>query len=186
MEEYTAVVVPADNKKGFVIDYAYYGLWYKWNLPEADLKRTKTVVLIEGIMGLTVTAAAAAIPSWYNALSFVAYPALIAMLACFLEMFGIGQFVLAKYRTTKSNYLSANRRLRVYPIIHAVAAFTATLGGFYYLFKYGWSMPGILVTLLYGLAGVASCLIHHRYVRIPFSTEHNDTLEHVRRATLGD
>lgn len=186
MEEYTAVVVPADNKKGFVIDYVYYGTWYLWNLPEPVLKAQKTIMLIEGIAGAVAAVTAAAIPSWYNAQSYVAFPAIIAALLYFLEMFGLGQFFFAKYRTTRSNYTAANRKLRIYPILNAIAAFAAMLGCIYYLLAYVYSMTGICLGMLYCLEGLASCLIYRRYVRIPVTSEGNDVLKHVQRATPGD
>ena len=48
-EEYLAVKEPCANRNGFRIRYVYYGKWYLWDKPEAELLKTKRMMLLEAI-----------------------------------------------------------------------------------------------------------------------------------------
>ena len=81
MEDYTAIVTPCNNKKGFRIDYIYYAPWFLWKLPEDQLAKIKQTVFIECIACILLFVTAAVIPSGLNALRLVAFPALLAVSA---------------------------------------------------------------------------------------------------------
>jgi len=178
-EDYVAVKTPCDNKDGFRIDYVYYSPWFLWDLPEDELKKRKHLILAEGLLSLAVYIIAAAIPCWLNAMSVVAFPALVSLMVLCVELFGIGQFYFAKYRTTRFTFEVADRRLKLWPLLNAIASALAVGGCVWCMLVYGASFEGVTVTLGYTAEMVLSVLIRSQYGRIPFTTEKNDTLKKV-------
>lgn len=178
-EDYVAVKTPCGNKDGFKIEYAYYSPWFVWDLPEDELKKEKKAILWQGIASLLVYVLTASIPCWLNAAGMVAYPALASMIFLCLELFGIGQFWFAKYRTTRFTYEDVHRRLRVYPLLNLAASSIAAAACVWYMSVWGFSQAGVIVALGYGAEAVLSGRIHSQYRKIPFTTEKNDTLRRV-------
>lgn len=183
-EDYTAIVVPASNKNGFKIDYVYYAPWFVWNLPEHELRQKKREILLLTIIELILFSLSAWNPSLLNALAFVAYPSIISMLAFILGMIGVLQFYFAKYRTTKSTFQQANRRITLHVFVHMLASAIASLGCAYYMVCYDFplSFQNTLLLFTYGVDAMIAFVVLKQYREIPFTTEKNDTLQHVERA----
>lgn len=186
-EEYTAAIVPADNKDGFKIRYYYYGLWYIWNLPEHTLKKRKAIAFAEviGCLLLYVVAFFSGAP--INSLGLVAYPVLLSLCGFVLEFIGVCQFVFAHYRTTKSNYKQADRRIRNTTAFVFLCMIFAFLAGAIYMLIYS-SIMVINLIAIACYAGVAllSFLIREQYKDIPFKTEKNDILDHIEVFKMDD
>lgn len=183
-EDYTAVIKPASNKRGFKIEYVYYSSWFIWNLPEAELKKRKNIILAACIACAAVYILTAVSKSDFNSLSFVAFPSLFALCALVIEVFGVGQFYCAKYRTTRFIYENSNRRLRICPIVVCVCSAFAAAGCVYYMVIFGGTTDRVFLLFGHALEAVLSYFIYRQYSSIPFTTEENDILNHVERATL--
>ena len=179
MEEYVAISVPAKNKKGFKVKYVYYATWYLWYCPERQLKKEKQYVLGKGTGCLFAFVLTILLRSGLNALALVAFPAIVAMMALFVMLFGIGQFYCAHYRTTRSTFTSVNRRLRLYPVINGLGNMLAFAGCIYYMTLYGWIKNGIVLSICYLIGAFFGFSVYRQYTKIPVSTEINDTLKHV-------
>lgn len=178
-EDYAAVEVPCDNKKGFRIDYVYFGNWLVWNLPEKELKRRKGLILLEGIASALACFGTAAVPSALNRLPLVAFPAILAICALLIELFGVGHFCLAGYKATKFTYETVNRRMRVYPVCNLIFSAAAAGGCVYYICAYGAAPDRFAVLLGHAVLAVLSFLIRRQYAAIPVTTEKNDALYHI-------
>ena len=178
-EDYAAVKVPCANKNGFRIDYVYYGSWLVWNLPEKELKRRRSLILLEGIASVLACFAVAVIPSALNRLPLVAFPAILAICALLIELFGIGHFYLAGYKTAKFTYETVNRRMRIYPVCNLIFSAAAAGGCFYYICAYGAAPDGIAVLMGHLVLAALSFMIRRQYVTIPVTTEKNDALYHI-------
>ena len=183
-EDYCAIYEPANNKNGFRIRYVYYSPWYLWEMEESALKRQKRKTLLETAAGLAVFLLCAAIYSDVNTQIFIAVPALLALAAAVPVAFGAGQFFFAKYRTTRFVFEDVNKRLRFWPTLASLFAAAAGIGCLYYMIRYGFSPDRLAALLGYGLTSFLLRDVERQYMRISFTTEPNDTLKHVQRATL--
>ena len=181
-EEYLAVKEPCANRNGFRIRYVYYGTWYLWDRPEEELRKTKRTVLAEATAAAAAWLLTALCPSTLNSLSFVAFPAIASLCALLLTLFGVGQFCLAGYRTTRSNFEDADRRMRLYVPLYLLSAAAAALGCLVYLLRYGVDLPGAAVLVGNAAQAALAAKIRAQYRRLPVTTERNDTIYHVEPA----
>lgn len=182
LKEYAASVVPANNKDGFKIKYVYCGPWYIWDLPQAQLKREKNVIAAEYLGSVAAYVLTAALVRDTNSLALVAFPAIVAMIALFMETFGILQFRFAAYKTSRSTYTVADRRMRIYPMLLMASAGLASLGAVYYMIGFGFSPDRLGASIGYAIVAALACALWLRYRRIPFTTEKNDTIDHIEVA----
>lgn len=185
-EEYMATTEPCDNRQGFRIKYVYYGNWHIWNLPEEQLKKVKIKVLVLLAADIVLFALAALLPSDVNSHKYVAFPGIIAVLALALKTLGVFQFLLAKYRTTKSNFEDAGRRIRFWSIVQVACTVLSSIGCIYCIYAFGFVIYRLMTALLYALDAAACVLIFRTFVKIPVKVEKNDVLEHVERVTMDD
>lgn len=179
-EEYTAAVVPADNKDGFKIRYYYYGLWYIWNLPEKALKKRKAIILVECIASVLLYFIAFIVRAPINSLALVAIPILIGLCGFVLEICGVCQFGFARYKTTKSNFKQADGRIKNASAFVFLCCIFAALAGAYYMVVYsGFIAINLIAVIGYMGIAVLSFFIREQYKDIPFRTEKNDILDHI-------
>lgn len=181
-EEYLAVKEPCANRNGFRIRYVYYGKWYLWDKPEAELLKTKRMMLLEAIAAAAAWVLTAVCPSGLNSLPFVAFPAIASLCALLLMLFGVGQFCLAGYRTTRSNFEDADRRMRLYALLYLLSTAAAALGCLFYQLRYGVDLPGAAVLVGNAVQAALAAQIRRQYRNIPVTTERNDTIYHVEPA----
>lgn len=181
-EEYLAVKEPCANRNGFRIRYVYYGTWYLWDRPVELLRKTKRTVLMEGCAAAAVWVLTAICPSALNRLPFVAFPAIASLCALLIALFGIGQFFFAGYRTTRSNFEDADRRIRLYVTLYLLSTAAAALGSVVYLLRYGFEIYGAAVLIGNAAQAVLAAKIRSQYRTIPTTTERNDTIYHVEPA----
>lgn len=182
MEEYTAIEVPANNKRGFKVKYVYYGTWYRWDLPEDILKKEKRRIIVDCILGETATIVAACIKSWINTMLLVAIPAILGLLTCFILAINVGRFFFSKNPTSRSNYRSISNGLTVFPILCSILSgltWLACMG--YMLFLRIMDPMVVVISFLHMTNAVLSTIIGKIYRSIPFITEKNDTLGKVKR-----
>lgn len=185
-EEYIATVEPCNNKKGYRIKYVYYGNWYVWNLPEKQLVKTKVRIGLLALCDILLYTWAAAFPSDLNGYKLVAFTGIGALLSLVLKLIGIGQFMFAKNKTSRSNFEDAGRRIRAWSVIQIVCLLASMAGCIYYLIAYGFYINRLVTTLLYP-ADAAVCYVLYRiYAKIPARVEKNDVLKHVKLATATD
>lgn len=183
-EDYTAAIVPSQNKDGFRIDYVYYASWFLWDESPDALKRHKWKILFKCLGCVVALLLNMAAGSELNTLRLVAYPALLALCVFVFELVGVGQFFFARYKTTRATFEEANRRLRVCTAAHAVLSAAAAIACAGYMVRLGGSLPEGITLCCYAAQAALSLLIRSEYVRIPFTTERNTALDHLERVTL--
>ncbi len=175
-ENYMAVSVPANNKKGFKIEYIYYRPWHIWNIPEEELKAKKKSVLIAGIVGLLLFIATGAVNTPITQAAIVVIPAVLSLAAQVYELVGVFQFYFSPRQTTESNYMDVSTKLKIAPIVRAVLLGVTVLACCVNLIFQEHSALSVCVALSYLLQILLPLYIFKTYRTIPLKTEKNDNI----------
>lgn len=176
-EEYAAVSVPADNKKGFAVKYVYYAPWYIWDLPEKDLRTKKALMVWMSLGSLFLYLFAGSLYTPVNTDRITVLLALLGLCAHVLELTGVLRFGFAKYRTTKAAYTGADRALKLAALIRGCCLLAAALSGLVCLMRNTFDTTGILAVLGYLICSGMAFYIFLEYRKIPFRTEKNESLK---------
>ena len=180
-ENYAAVEKPANNKDGFKIEYVYYAPWYLWDKPEAELKKCKRVLLGVSILGLACCLFAGAQRCEANTALLVGVPALLALCAHVLELYGLILFNFAKYRTTKMTYTDVNRLLTLSLPMRTGMMFLTVIACVYYLVVDGAGAASVTALCGFLSSGVTAIYIYRTYRALPLRTERNYTLDELEK-----
>lgn len=175
-ENYTAVPVPAKNRRGFRMRYIYYAPWYLWALPEPQLRREKRYILFCSAAGLILFLLSAAQPSALNRSPLVFLPVAAALCCHVAELFALLQFMAAQYRTTKMTWEDVDRALRFAPPARALCCGFCALACLASLVK-GFSPRTVCMAAGFGAAALTARAVNRRYSRIPLSVEDNHALQ---------
>lgn len=176
-EEYAAVPVPAENKRGFTIVYRYYAPWYIWDLPEKILSSKKNLLLMISISGLLVSLAVGVQDTVINKMTVPVIFNIIALCAHVLELFAIVRFRFAKYKTDRMTYQSVNQTLRIAPLIRACCILLAVFTGMYGMSLQMLDTLAVIVLLGNLICAFLAFYIFYNYRQIPFRTEKNRLLQ---------
>ena len=181
LDEYTAIEVPADNKRGFKVEYVYYGTWYVWDLPVESLKKKKRIIALNCFAGVMATVIAACFHNWINTMRYVAIPAVLGMLVCFLQTICTGRFFFSKNPTSRSNYRAISNGLKVLPILGCgLSLFTIIACIGYLFFLRVFDSQSFIIILLHLVIAVTSISIRKAYCSIGIRTEKNTVLSKVK------
>ncbi|MDO4340716.1 MAG: hypothetical protein Q4C91_21975 [Eubacteriales bacterium] len=176
-EEYAAVSIPADNKRGFRVIYRYYAPWYIWDLPEKQLSARKNHLLIISVSGLLPYLAAGLQDTDINRMTVPVIFNIIALCAYILELFAVFRFRSAKYKTDRTTYQSVDRTMRSIPLIRACCLLMTDITG---ICSRNFSIPDVsAAAALLGnlICAVLAFYIFYDYRKIPFRTEKNRLLQ---------
>ena len=176
-DNYMAISVPADNKKGFKIEYVYYAPWHYWDLPKPELKRVKRVVALEMLAGILLFALASGVDTGVNKTVSVLVPGAVCLCGMIFELLGVCQFFFSKYETTRTNMQDVTNKLMFATLVHLFAAAAASLLGALYMDRNGVHPLDVLCVSSYLLSGVAGVDIRRRYAGIPRREKANDALD---------
>ena len=176
-ENYTPVVVPADNKRGEKIEYVYYGPWYVWDVSEAEFKKKKILIAALEIVSLLIFIAAASIYDPLNMLH-VAF-AFTAAAECFhiMELAALVDFLTAKIRTNKLKYQNVSRGFEFFTMLRAMLFAAATFTGILYVIFGNFTLEACIISLSYALCGGMAWYTKKTYKEMEFYTEENDILK---------
>lgn len=176
-ENYTAVEVPAQNKKGYKIEYLYSGPWYIWDMPKDKLKREKWMELGLSLTGIFLYLFTGAANTPVNTSKLGVILAVLALCIHVLEIFALIKFICAGYRTTKMTYQKVDRILGAATGLRGILLCGVAFVAFVYAVTGGMDMLSLLVTAGYLGCGSIAFMIYRRYNKITFYTEKNRSLE---------
>ena len=176
-EEYTAVSVPADNKRGFNIVYKYYASWYIWNLPGKKLAEVKKRILVMSIFSFICYIGAGIQDTDMNRNMLPVVFEAVALCAQVLELFGVFRFRFAKYKTDRMTYHSVNLILRTIPLVSSLCLLV--VAGIGLLDMEILKVNAAFIIALIGnlVSAAVSLKIFLEYRKIPFRTEKNSFLQ---------
>lgn len=176
-DDYTAVSVPADNRRGFKIQYVYCAPWYSWGLPESELKQKKTLLTAMSVGSLLIFLLTGIQWVELNQTFVVEIAGTFALCFHVLELFSIVRFLVSKYRTDRMTYTYIDRMLKVIPLLRGVCLLAAAGTGTCYMLQYPVKLHTAGVTAGYLFCAIMALYIYNEYRKIPLKTEKNDTLE---------
>lgn len=176
-EEYTAVSVPTDNKRGFNIVYKYYAPWYIWNLPGKKLAEVKKRILVMSIFSFICYIGAGIQDTDMNRNMLPVVFEAVALCAQVLELFGVFRFRFAKYKTDRMTYQSVNLILRTIPLASSLCLLM--VAGIGLLDMEILKVNAAFIIALIGnlVSAAVSLKIFLEYRKIPFRTEKNSFLQ---------
>jgi len=176
-ESYTAIPVPAKNRKGYTMRYFYYAPWYIWDLPEEKLRKEKWLLLGISLIGLLVFLLSGLTPNEVNGTQLLFIPSALTLCCHILELSGLLQFLAAKYRTTKMTYQTVRDILEYVPWVRMMLMAVSTAVCLYHMAAGG--VNGDLVTVAAGylFCAVTAWLEVSRFRSISVRQEENNALE---------
>ena len=185
-ENYYAVAVPADNKKGFVIKYAYVGPWYKWRVTSAELRREKVILSVLWAVSLVLYCLGGMVPTGVNNTALVTVPGLGAAVPLVFETLGLVKFLLVRERVTKLDWDQINSFLRLCPLFRGLLLLAACGCCALLIATRGFSWAWLSTAVEFLSSGALALSIHSRYRRLPFTSEKNETIKHINDGELDD
>ena len=176
-DNYTAVPVPCNNKKGYKMQYIYYAPWYYWDLPQKQLRGEKNLLFLCSILSLAVFLLAASRRVELNSWQVVYLPCVLALCAHILELFGLLQLVAAKQPTTKMIYQDVNKTMAFAPAARAVCTGIAGAAAIVWMYRNAFSSLALGVTLAFFACAAAACFEFYRYHKMPVRVEENPAMK---------
>ena len=165
-ENYKAVKVPADNRKGYRMDYQYIGNWMVWQNEEREVRKCRTFVLNACLISLIlyVVAALQSVPVNYGRL--VSLTGMLSLAPFVFEIFGAVQFFFSKDRMTEQSYTDILGKLRIAPFVHALLLTACAAIGAGQILLTGGERTQLLIPVCYLLSGFQSLLIIRSFSRL--------------------
>ena len=176
-DNYMAVSVPADNKKGFKIRYIYYKPWHIWNLPPEELKKKKILFGVLFPLSFILFLFSGGQYTGVNFDRLVGIPTMFSVIAFLFEALGIIQFCVSKYRTTEQNYNDITGKIMFSTLAHAILLSFAAGSCIVYMANMGFSAGNALVAVGYFASAALAVFIRTQYRGIPLKTEMNMNLD---------
>lgn len=175
-EDWQAVKVPAQNRKGYRVEYRYTGLWKQWEDPDGrPLKNSKWQLALLEILSIAVYVLAvlsrtplsvARLANGFGTLSLVPWIA---------ELAGVVRFLAAGAYVRELTASEISTSIRSGSVLRAIlAALSAAAGGIQILAGHT-AVPADLLTFLGILASAGlSLAVKHQYDRLQQNTFRND------------
>ncbi len=176
-DDYMAVSIPANNRKGFKVQYIYSGPWYLWDLPESVLKQKKLLLTIVSVGSLILFLLIGIQKSGLNNYMIVELTGIFALCSHVLEIFSIFRFLFAKYRTSRLTYLNINQILNSMPLIRGLCLLLTVVSSIYYMLQNTFYWLTVFVAVGYLGCALMALFIFIEYSKIPLRTEKNDIME---------
>lgn len=176
-ENYTAIPVPAKNRKGYTMRYFYYAPWYIWDMPEEKLRKEKWLLLGISLAGLLVFVLSGLVPNKVNGTRLLFLPSALTLCCHILELSGLLQFLAAKYRTTKMTYQTVRDILEYVPWVRMALMAFSTAVCLYRMAVGGLDDELVTVTVGYLFCSVTAWLEGSRFRGISVRQEENNALE---------
>lgn len=176
-EEYAAVSVPSDNKRGFNIVYKYYAPWYIWNLPEKKLAEVKKRILAMSVFSFICYIGAGIQDTDMNRNILPVIFEAVAICAQILQLFGVFRFQFAKYKTDRMTYQSVDLILRTIPLATSLCLLMIIGTGLFSIDISEIDAAFIIALLGNLVSAVMSMKIFVEYKKIPLRTEKNNFLQ---------
>lgn len=173
-ENYVAVEVPCNNRKGFKVRYEYCGPWFMWALPAGELKKTKRSVAALCAVSLAAFCCSALWDTPLNYSGWVSLPATFAVAVMLFEVIGVVQFLLAGKKVTRITFQDIDRKLKITLPLHTLLLLIAAAACVWLCIRYGLAFSQGCLAIGYLLSALCSARSFHIYRRIYFKTEKNE------------
>lgn len=175
-EDYQAVKVPAQNRKGYRVEYRYIGLWKQWEDPDGSpLKFVKWQLLLTELLSAAVYVFAVLSGTPLSSARLANGFGTLSLVPWILELSGVVRLLFAGpfVRELSANEISTS--IRSGSVLRAVlAALSAFAGGIQILAGHT-AVPEDLLTFFGILFSAAlSLLVKRHYDRLQQNTFRND------------
>lgn len=172
-ENYRAVQVPAQNRKGFRIRYEYYGPWFRWNEPPARMRREKLLAGAACVLGAVCFLCAAATNVSLNYAALVGVPANCSMAAFLFKAIGVVQFCAAKEKMTRPSWQEIRTKVLAAGAIEAALLAFAAAAGFVLAAVRGLAAAQLFVPAGYLLSAACTAFLFVRFRALHVTSEPN-------------
>ncbi len=173
-ENYIAVEVPCNSKKGFKIRYEYCGPWYMWDLSASAMRRIKIIIAALCAVGIVSFSLSALQDTPINYRSAVSLPGMLVVAVMLFEVIGVLQFLLAKEKVPRPTFQDIDRKMKITPLLHALLLFVTVVACIYIWCSESMAFSQASVVFGYLISGICSALIFCLYRRIDFQSEKNE------------
>lgn len=173
-ENYMAVDVPANNKRGFRIRYVYYGPWYVWNEPDGVIRREKVVYILACLLEALCFLKAATCECAINYHVLVGAPAMLSMAAFLFKAIGTARFCTAGKRMTHPTYQEISGMMKVAGNLESVLLLATSVASVFVMVNKRLPASVLLVAAGYLAAFVFSVVICVRFNKLKYATEKNE------------
>lgn len=170
-EDYEAVRVPADNRRGYRVDYRYIGQWCGWESPGRSLRTVKALMAGAEVLAVAVYAAAilsgtpvtrARLANGFGAVSLVPW---------LLELTGAARFVIAGEYVKELTCEEIGQSIRTGTVLRAALAALSMLAGGIEVIRNGTaSAADIAVAAAVLVSAGASVLVRCLYGKLLVNT----------------
>lgn len=179
-ENYVATIIPADNKRGYKVEYVYYAPWYIWKISEEIFQKQKRILLGMEIGSLILFLAIVLLRISLNSNKIVYGITALNLCVQILEIAALIDFMIARRKTTKIQYENINRGLIAFTTIRSVlSSFAALICILLIANKNMLSVKSMGMVLGLLICSYLAWEIKRTYQQIPFITEENDTLKKI-------
>ena len=165
-ENYEAIKVPADNRKGYRMDYVYIGPWYVWQQDQEQICREKRFILNACIISLVLYAAAAVQFCEVNYARLVSLAGMLSLAPFVFEVFGVFQFYFSKEKMTAQTFSDISGKLKIAPVVHAGLLFLCAGFGIWEILWQGYDGIQLMIPMCYILAAAQSVMIFNHFRRL--------------------
>lgn len=182
-DNYKAIEVPADNRRGKKTVYIYYAPWYIWDITEPEFKRKKAAIGALSLVSLVFFLYLASIRTPLN--NFKAVFTCTAFAFCFhiAELAALVDFLSAKRRTTKIKFENIKRGFEFFTAMRAGLLAAGSLIALVYMLIGHASLLSAVMILGTVLCALMAWTERKIYKGIPFYTEENDALKKYKAPT---
>lgn len=176
-DNYTAVVIPAENKKGRKTIYVYYAPWYVYDLPGPEFRRKKAIIagleLLSLLVFILFASLYAPVNAWKGSLAFTAFGTAFQV----MEFGALVDLMTAKTRTTKIKYENISRSFAFFTFMRACLFALGAVFCAVYTIAVDFSTLSMAVAAGYLICAALAWMTRKIYKAIPFYTEENDALK---------
>ena len=172
-ENYRAEKVPADNKKGFRMEYVYIGPWYVWVQDEEQIRREKRVILNACIISLALYSVAALQYAEVNYARFVSMAGMLSLAPFVFVAFGVFQFYFSGEKMTAQTFSDISAKLKIAPVLHAGCLFVCAALGVREILWNGYDGFQLWIPMCYIFSGMQSVMIFNHFRRLRHREEEN-------------
>lgn len=175
-ECYTAVPMPADNAKGFKMEYIYCAPWHLWEIPETSLLRIRWILPVLEAVSVSLDLFAMSRRTPVNSLLPAFLPIALILCCHILEGLGIGKFMAAGEKTTKMNYEEVDLLLTAPPMIRGILGILLAAVGLLLGLR-GDLDAAFWMAACYLLSAGTGLYLQREYRRLPHKTLVNNSLQ---------
>lgn len=169
--DYEAVKVPANNKKGYKIQYDYIGNWCVWNESPAEFNKRKRTYIAVGCFSALLLIVCGIQRVTINTNGFVAIPGLVALVSLMYAAIGTVQICMAGLRVQEKDRKGMSTKFSVGHAVSAVSLFVCAIAGIIVLFVNGITnidLGSLFVVIGYLIAATCSYFLYKYHKTLSF------------------